>query len=134
VCLDRPAKFTNTGCKHTVLCDFCVQRYLDVEQGVSSSIRRNCPVCRDQVWHLTSVEEVAPSTQLVYAPGVGYSKVQDLVSRTFFTPVGLFWRYYFLPGVKQVLPIKGIHYYLHTLEERGRINFQGGWEQPLSSE
>lgn len=133
VCLDKPAEFEITGCCHTVLCKQCVQEYLNVPQGVIASIKRNCPICREQVWLLTTKED-ASTTSLVYAPGVGYSNVKELVTRTFFTPVGLFWRYYFLPGVAPSLPAAGIHYYLHSQEERGRVTLQGGWDQPSPPE
>jgi hypothetical protein len=124
VCLENIAEFTLDNCNHIVLCDICIQPYLQVLTGEVASVNRPCPVCRARIW-LTRRAQDSPPQTIVYAPGVGYTRLADLLSRTYYTPVGLFWRYYYRPQ-SYYRPEGEIQYYLHSTEEVGRISLQSG--------
>lgn len=123
MCLETPANIEITDCSHIILCTNCVSQFLNTDQRDTSSIQKDCPICRAHITHLTAKTE-STECNILYAPGIGYLSLKDLLSRTFYNSVGVYWRYYYCPPPEVIS--QEIQSYLHSTEEKGYISRQGG--------
>jgi hypothetical protein len=88
-----------------------------------NSIQRDCPICRAHIRHLTTSKD-PDICNIFFAPGIGYISLKDLLSRTFYNSIGIYWRYFYCPPTE--ITSHSTRSYLHSLEERGHVSQQGG--------
>lgn len=99
--------------------------YLEVSKDTLA--HKVCPICRAPI-HIVKSSLPSHNRTIVYAPGIGYRYLKDLLAKTYYSLAsGVFWRYFYLPQqIDTRAPPRRVQVYLHTTEERGTIDFQGG--------